>query len=59
MKELGIAVDSWAVIFDPKILQKIKGKVTVLDSQAEVMAAALKYLGYSVNGPYKPEHYRY
>ena len=49
MKELGITVDSWAVIFDPKILQKIKGKVTVLDSQAEVMAAALKYLGYSVN----------
>src|SRR5579859_1043477 len=42
MKELGITVDSWAVIFDPKILQKIKGKVTVLDSQAEVMAAALK-----------------
>ena len=49
MKELGITVDSWAVIFDPKILQKIKGKVTVLDSQAEVMAAALKYHGYSVN----------
>jgi spermidine/putrescine transport system substrate-binding protein len=49
MKELGITVDSWAVIFDPKILQKIKGKVTVLDSQAEVLAAALKYLGYSVN----------
>jgi spermidine/putrescine transport system substrate-binding protein len=49
MKELGITVDSWAVIFDPKILQKIKGKITVLDSQAEVMAAALKYLGHSVN----------
>lgn len=49
MKELGINVDSWAVIFDPKILQKIKNKVTVLDSQAELMAAALKYLGYSVN----------
>ena len=49
MKELGITVDSWAVIFDPNILQKIKGKVTVLDSQAEVMAAALKYHGYSVN----------
>ena len=49
MKELGITVDSWAVIFDPRILQKIKGKVTVLDSQSEVMAAALKYLGHSVN----------
>jgi spermidine/putrescine transport system substrate-binding protein len=49
MKELGITVDSWAVIFDPKILEKIKGRVTVLDSQSELMAATLKYLGYSVN----------
>jgi len=49
MKELGITVDSWAVIFDPKILEKIKGKVTVLDSAGELMAAALKYLGYSIN----------
>jgi spermidine/putrescine transport system substrate-binding protein len=49
MKELGITVDSWAAIFDPKILQKIKGRVTVLDSPDELMAAALKYLGYSVN----------
>jgi len=49
MKELGISVDSWAAIFDPKILAKIKGKVTVLDSANELMAAALKYLGYSAN----------
>jgi spermidine/putrescine transport system substrate-binding protein len=49
MQRLGIPVDSWAVIFDPKILEKIKGKVTVLDSQRELMAASLKYLGYSVN----------
>lgn len=49
MKELGIKVDSWAVIFDPAILKKIKGKVTVLDSANELMAAALKYLGYSIN----------
>ncbi|SFI44357.1 spermidine/putrescine transport system substrate-binding protein [Collimonas sp. OK307] len=49
MKELGIPVDSWAAIFDPKILVKIKGKVTVLDSANELMAAALKYLGYSAN----------
>jgi len=49
MKELGIPVDSWAAIFDPKILAKIKGKVTVLDSANELMAAALKYLGYSAN----------
>ncbi len=57
MKELGITVDSWAVIFDPKILAKIKGRVTVLDSQSELMAAALKYLGYSVNDR-DPKHWK-
>ncbi len=57
MKELGIKVDSWAVIFDPKVLEKIKGKVTVLDSQGELMAAALKYLGYSVNDR-DPKHWQ-
>jgi spermidine/putrescine transport system substrate-binding protein len=49
MKELGITINSWADIFDPVILAKLKGKVTVLDSANELMAAALKYLGYSVN----------
>lgn len=49
LRELGVPVDSWATVFDPKILEKLKGKVTVLDSQREVMGAALKYLGYSVN----------
>jgi len=57
MKELGITVDSWAVIFDPKILAKIKGRVTVLDSQSELMAAALKFLGYSVNDR-DPKHWQ-
>ena len=49
MKELGFPTDTWAVIFDPKNLEKIKGRVTVLDSPNELFAAALKYLGYSVN----------
>jgi spermidine/putrescine transport system substrate-binding protein len=49
IKELGIAVDTWAAVFDPKVLEKMKGKVTVLDSANELMAAALKYLGYSAN----------
>lgn len=49
IKEAGVPVDSWATIFDPAILAKIKGKVTVLDSQRELFGAALKYLGYSVN----------
>ncbi len=49
MQELGVTVDSWGAIFDPAILEKIKGRVTVLDSPDELTAAALKYLGYSVN----------
>jgi spermidine/putrescine transport system substrate-binding protein len=57
IKELGIPLGSWATIFDPKILEKIKGRVTVLDSQSELMAAALKYLGYSVNDR-DPKHWQ-
>ena len=49
IKELGLPTDTWAVIFDPKYLQKLKGRVTVLDSSSELFAAALKYLGYSAN----------
>jgi spermidine/putrescine transport system substrate-binding protein len=49
LRELGLPTDSWAVIFEPRYLAKIKGRVTVLDSQRELMAAALKYLGYSAN----------
>jgi len=37
------------VIFEPRYLEKVRGKVTVLDSQRELFAAALKYLGYSAN----------
>jgi len=37
------------VTFEPKYLKKLKSRVTVLDSQRELMAAALKYLGYSAN----------
>jgi len=49
MKELGLPTDTWAVIFEPKYLEKLKGRVTVLDSSTELFAAALKYLGYSAN----------
>jgi spermidine/putrescine transport system substrate-binding protein len=49
MKELGLPTDTWAVIFDPRYLAKVKGRVTVLDSSSELFAAALKYLGYSAN----------
>jgi len=49
IKELGVPTDTWAVVFDPKYLDKLKGRVTVLDSSSELFAAALKYLGYSAN----------
>lgn len=56
MKELGLPTDTWAVIFDPKHLEKVKGRVTVLDSASELFAAALKYLGYSANDV-DPKHW--
>jgi spermidine/putrescine transport system substrate-binding protein len=49
LRDLDLPVDSWAVIFEPRYLEKLKGRVTVLDSQRELLAAALKYLGYSAN----------
>lgn len=49
IKALGLPTDTWAVIFEPKYLEKVKGRVTVLDSANELFAAALKYLGYSAN----------
>lgn len=49
LRELDLPTDSWAVIFEPRYLAKIKGRVTVLDSQRELVSAALKYLGYSAN----------
>jgi spermidine/putrescine transport system substrate-binding protein len=56
IRELGLPTDTWAVIFDPKHLEKIKGRVTVLDSANELFAAALKYLGYSANDV-DPKHW--
>lgn len=49
MQALDIPIDSWAALFEPKYLAKLQGRVTVLDDQRELLAAALKYLGYSVN----------
>jgi spermidine/putrescine transport system substrate-binding protein len=49
IRELGVPTDSWAAIFDPVWLEKMNGKVTVLDDQRELIGAALKYLGHSVN----------
>jgi spermidine/putrescine transport system substrate-binding protein len=49
LAELGLPTDTWALVFEPKHLEKLKGKVTVLDSQRELFAAALIYLGHSPN----------
>jgi spermidine/putrescine transport system substrate-binding protein len=56
MKKFGLPTDTWAVIFDPKYLEKVKGRITVLDSASELFAAALKYLGYSANDV-DPKHW--
>jgi spermidine/putrescine transport system substrate-binding protein len=56
MKKFGLPTDTWAVIFDPKYLEKVKGRITVLDSANELFAAALKYLGYSANDV-DPKHW--
>lgn len=49
LRALNLPTDTWALIFEPRYLKKLKGRVTVLDSQRELMAAALRYLGYSAN----------
>ena len=49
VRELGLPADTWALIFEPRHLEKIKGRITVLDSAGELFAAALVYLGYSGN----------
>ncbi|HEX8989930.1 MAG TPA: spermidine/putrescine ABC transporter substrate-binding protein [Rhodocyclaceae bacterium] len=48
LRERDLPTDTWALIFEPRHLEKIKGRVTVLNSQRELMAAAMKYLGHSV-----------
>ncbi len=49
MKALGIVPNTWAVIFDPKYLVKLKGHITVFNSDRNVFAAALLYLGKDPN----------
>ena len=42
--------DSWAWIFDPEVACQYQGAgINVLDDERELIGAALKYLGYSVN----------
>ncbi len=39
---------SWAVIFDPATAALVPGSISMLDDAPETVAAALKYLGYSI-----------
>lgn len=55
IQELGLAANSWTLIFDPRLLEKIKGKVMVLDEAREVLGAALMSLGHPANDT-DPEH---
>ena len=48
MRELGLPTGTWALVFEPRYLEKIRGRVTVLNSQRELLGAAMRYLGYSV-----------
>ncbi len=43
------APDSWSYLFDPEIASQYAGRITMLNDVREAMAAALKYLGYSLN----------
>jgi spermidine/putrescine transport system substrate-binding protein len=49
LREHHLPTDTWALIFEPAFLEKIKGRVTVLNSARELLAAAMIYLGYSVH----------
>ena len=40
---------SWGVIFDPDQRAEYAGKISMLNDEREVLGAALKYLGYSLN----------
>ncbi|AVA34595.1 spermidine/putrescine ABC transporter substrate-binding protein [Cupriavidus metallidurans] len=46
---LGLDASSWSLVFDPHMLEKLRGRVTVLDDPREVIAAALRYKGHSGN----------
>jgi spermidine/putrescine transport system substrate-binding protein len=46
---VGEAPTSLAALFDPEQAQKHAGRISLLDDSREVLGAALKYLGYSIN----------
>jgi spermidine/putrescine-binding protein len=49
------APDSWAYLFDPEMAAPYAGRISMLNDSREVLGAALKYLGYSVNSTNEAE----
>ena len=49
LEATGSVPESWDYIFNPEMASKFDGKLSVLNDQREVIGAALKYLGYSMN----------
>jgi spermidine/putrescine transport system substrate-binding protein len=47
--------DTWAYIFDPETVSPYAGRMTMLNDSREVIGAALKYLGYSLNSTNEQE----
>lgn len=47
--------DSWAYLFDPAVASEYAGRISMLDDAREAFAAALKYLGYSLNSTSEQE----
>jgi spermidine/putrescine-binding protein len=46
---------SWEIFFDPAVVPEATGAMSFLNDPRETMAAALKYLGYSVNSTSQEE----
>lgn len=40
---------SWSLVFDPEVAEAYSGQISLLNDPREVLGAALKYLGYSLN----------
>ena len=49
LRERNLPTNTWALIFEPEYLEKLKGRVSVMNSARELMAAAMIYLGYPVH----------
>jgi len=49
LEATGEIPNSWDWLFDPEKVSQLDGKLSLLNDQREVIGAALKYLGYSMN----------